>query len=49
MLEDALALWHGPAFGRYAELAEVHGEAVRLDELRLVATDDWAEAQDRDR
>jgi predicted ATPase len=45
VLESALALWHGPAYGRCAELAEVHGEAVRLDELRLVATDAWAEAR----
>ncbi len=43
VLESALALWHGPAFGRHSDLAEVHGEALRLDELRLVATDEWAE------
>lgn len=43
VLEAALALWHGPAFGKYAPLPEVYGEAVRLDELRLVATDEWAE------
>lgn len=45
VLESALALWQGPAFGRYADLTEVHGEAMRLDELRLVATDAWAEAK----
>ena len=45
VLESALALWRGPAFGRCADLAEVHSEAVRLDELRLVATDAWAEAR----
>lgn len=45
VLESALALWHGPAYGQYADLAEVYGEAVRLDELRLVATDEWAEAR----
>lgn len=45
VLEAALALWHGPAFGQCAELAEVRSEAVRLDELRLVATDEWAEAR----
>src|SRR5680860_345864 len=45
VLESALALWHGPAFGQYADLAEVHSEAVRLDELRLVATDQWADAR----
>lgn len=45
VLEAALALWHGPAFGPCAELDEVRSEAVRLDELRLVATDGWAEAK----
>ena len=45
LLESALALWRGPAFGHNADLPEVHGEAVRLDELRLVATDEWAEAR----
>lgn len=45
VLESALALWHGPAFGQCAELAEVRSEALRLDELRLVATDNWAEAK----
>lgn len=42
-LEAALELWRGRAFGQYADDAEVRSEAVRLDELRLVATDDWAE------
>jgi predicted ATPase/DNA-binding SARP family transcriptional activator len=45
VLESALALWHGPAFGPHADLAEVQAEAARLDELRLVATDEWAEAR----
>ncbi len=44
-LDTALALWHGPAFGQYADTTEVHSEALRLDELRLVATDEWAEAK----
>ena len=45
VLDSALSLWRGPAFGRFAELPEVCGAAVRLDELRLVATDEWAEAK----
>lgn len=45
ILDSALSLWHGPAFGSYADEADVHGEALRLDELRLVATDEWAEAR----
>lgn len=44
-LDDALRLWEGPAFGPFADAAEVNSEAVRLDELRLVATDQWAEAK----
>lgn len=43
MLESALALWTGPAFGRYADLPDVRPEALRLEELRLVATEEWAE------
>lgn len=43
-LESALDSWRGPAFAGHAHLAEVRGEAVRLDELRLVAMDAWAEA-----
>jgi len=45
MLDAALGLWHGEAFGQFAEMPEVHHEAARLDELRLVATDQWAEAK----
>ncbi len=45
ILDSALGLWHGPAFGTYADEADIHGEALRLDELRLVATDEWAEAR----
>ncbi|NNH09243.1 transcriptional regulator, partial [Cellulomonas fimi] len=36
-LEQALALWHGPAFGRAAELAPVAAAARHLDGLRLDA------------
>ena len=45
LLEAALDLWHGPAFGRFADLPDVYGEAIRLDELRLAATDQWAESK----
>ncbi len=44
-LDEALGLWHGPAFGEFADRPEVRSEAVRLDELRLAATDEWAEAK----
>lgn len=44
-LGEALALWRGPALAdfRYAEFAQ--SEAARLEELRLVATEDLADAQ----
>jgi predicted ATPase/DNA-binding SARP family transcriptional activator len=45
ILEAGLRLWHGPAFGDCADIPLVQGEARRLDELRLVATDEWAEAR----
>jgi len=45
LLETALGLWRGPSFGRFADLPDVRSEALRLDELRLVATDHWAEAK----
>ncbi len=44
-LDTALGIWHGQAFGEFADRPEIHGEAVRLDELRLAATDEWAEAK----
>lgn len=44
-LEAALELWRGPAYGEFADHVEVRADAVRLDELRLVATDHWAEAK----
>jgi predicted ATPase/DNA-binding SARP family transcriptional activator len=46
-LDEALGLWHGPAFGEFADRPEVRGEAIRLDELRLAATDEWAEVKMR--
>lgn len=45
LLDAALGLWSGPSFGGFADLPDVHSEAIRLDELRLVATDHWAEAK----
>lgn len=45
VLDSALRLWSGPAFGTYADEADIQAEALRLEELRLVATDDWAEAR----
>ena len=43
-LEEALALWRGPAFGEFAEEDWCAGEAVRLDELRLGAMEDRFDA-----
>jgi predicted ATPase/DNA-binding SARP family transcriptional activator len=45
LLESALELWHGPAFGELAELVWVRPEAVRLDELRLTAQETWFECR----
>ena len=39
-LGAALALWRGPAYGEFAELEPVRFEAVRLDVLRLAATEE---------
>ena len=44
-LESALDLWQGPAFGPFADAPHVRSEAVRLEELRLVAIDEWATAR----
>ncbi|TVR21746.1 MAG: helix-turn-helix domain-containing protein [Ilumatobacter sp.] len=44
-LHEALRLWRGRAFGDLAELVGVRGEALRLEELRLVATEEWFEAR----
>ncbi len=45
LLDDALALWRGPAFGEYAGHPEVRAEAVRLTELRSSAAADRVEAR----
>jgi predicted ATPase/DNA-binding SARP family transcriptional activator len=43
-LADALALWRGPAYAEFADLEFFRYEAMRLDELRLVATEERFEA-----
>jgi predicted ATPase/DNA-binding SARP family transcriptional activator len=45
LLEEALALWRGAAFGEFAELPGVRGEAMRLEELRLTVTEQLIEAR----
>jgi predicted ATPase/DNA-binding SARP family transcriptional activator len=41
LLDQALALWRGPAFAEFADTF-ARGEAVRLEELRLAAREDRA-------
>jgi DNA-binding SARP family transcriptional activator/pimeloyl-ACP methyl ester carboxylesterase len=38
-IDEALALWRGPAFGEHADLVPLRAEASRLEELRLVASE----------
>ena len=45
LLQQALALWHGPAFGDHASDVLVAPEAARLEELRLVAREQKVEAE----
>jgi WD40 repeat protein/DNA-binding SARP family transcriptional activator len=42
--DEALSLWHGPAFGDLAGEPSIGAEAARLDELRLGAVEDRIEA-----
>ena len=44
-LGNALSWWHGPAFGDLAENSWIRPEALRLDELRLSATERWIDAR----
>ncbi|MEO1060497.1 MAG: alpha/beta fold hydrolase [Actinomycetota bacterium] len=44
LLEEATALWRGPAFGSAADRTAVHHRAIELDELRVVARERRAEA-----
>lgn len=45
LLQQALGLWHAPAFGDHASDVLVAPEAVRLEELRLVAHEQKVEAE----
>lgn len=40
VLAEALALWRGPAYAEFAEEDFARAEAVRLDELRVAATEE---------
>ncbi len=40
VLDDALALWRGPAFGSFADMPVVQLEAIRLDQQRLNTAED---------
>lgn len=44
MLDDALALWRGPAYADFAAATWVRAERSRLEELRLTAVERRAEA-----
>ncbi len=44
LLDDALNLWRGIAFGEFAAEPWAQPEAARLDGLRIVATERWCEA-----
>ncbi|MFE9748918.1 BTAD domain-containing putative transcriptional regulator [Saccharothrix saharensis] len=44
LLDEALGLWRGPAYGEFADRPWAHGEAARLDEVRLLAVERRAEA-----
>ena len=44
VLDEALALWRGPAFAEFAEQEWARVEAARLEELRLLAVERRAEA-----
>jgi pimeloyl-ACP methyl ester carboxylesterase/DNA-binding SARP family transcriptional activator len=39
LIDEALALWRGQAFGEHGDLAQLRAEAFRLEELRLVASE----------
>ena len=43
LLEDALALWRGPALAGFADQPSLLAEATRLDDLRLEAQEDRVE------
>jgi pimeloyl-ACP methyl ester carboxylesterase/DNA-binding SARP family transcriptional activator len=39
LIDEALALWRGQAFGEHADLVPLRADASRLEELRLVASE----------
>ena len=45
LLEAALALWRGPALMEFGEANFAVGDRVRLEERRLIALEDLAEAR----
>ena len=45
LLEQALELWRGPVLAEFAYESFVQAEAARLEELRLVATEELADAK----
>jgi class 3 adenylate cyclase len=45
ILDDALALWRGPAFAEFASDDFARSEAIRLDELRKIAIDQRIETK----
>ena len=45
LLSEALELWRGPAYVEFRDAEFAVAEGVRLDELRLAAMEDLAEAQ----
>jgi predicted ATPase/DNA-binding SARP family transcriptional activator len=44
LLDQAMALWHGPAFAEFGDEEFARVEAARLDELRRAAVEDRIEA-----
>jgi predicted ATPase/DNA-binding SARP family transcriptional activator len=44
-LDAALGLWRGPAFAEFADTPSVQAEAIRLEELRLVAVEERIDAR----
>ncbi|MDA3647476.1 winged helix-turn-helix domain-containing protein [Saccharopolyspora indica] len=45
LLDEALALWRGPAYADFADAPFARAEITRLEELRLAAVEDRAEAR----
>jgi predicted ATPase/DNA-binding SARP family transcriptional activator/class 3 adenylate cyclase len=45
LLDTALALWRGPAWGEFASAEFARAEATRLDDLRLVAIEERVDAR----